>query len=400
MSKRLSIVILVLLLALAGCDSGPAPEAQPQTPPPAAGTDAPATEPAPANQPAAEPDQPQPSAQTDPAAAPPAEILAVVATVNGRPISGQMLESQVAMSEADRLMFEGATGLGEAEQAEANLMRRMEMLSNLISLELACQEALRLGYAPKDEEVEETLTELKAQYERPEELQLLLEQYGSSEADLREQIVRTLALKKWQENDFLAQIKVSDQEARAFYDQHLDSLRHGDLLRLSQIYLPIPLVGAPAQIDQAKAAAAAKGQGALKRIRQGEDFGTVAAELSGDPEAVENRGDMGWMAKGRPLPVPAPGVLEMEPGQVSELIESPLGYYIFKVTDAKPAGLEPFESVRLDIIDYLSGEKMEEALRGRMIELFEKADVQILDPQLKALYEGLSMAAPPSPEAE
>lgn len=405
MSARLLIIILVLMLALAGCDSASAPETA-NTPPPAAGADATPTDPAPADQPATEPeqpatepDQPELSAQAG-QPAPPAEVLVVVATVNGKPIDGQMLESQVAMAEGDRLMFGQMDELSDEEQAEAQLLRRLEMLSNLISLELACQEALRLGYAPKDAEVDEAMTELKAAYAKPEEFQELLEQYGSTEADLREQLIRTLALQKWQENNFLAQIKVSDEEARAFYDQHQESLRHGDLVRISQIFLPIPLVGTPAQIEKAKAAALSKGQGALKRIRQGEDFGKVAAELSGAPGAAENRGDMGWMEKGQSLPVSEPTIFEMEPGQVSELLESPMGYFLFQLTETRAAGLEPFESVRPDIVDYLSGEKMEGVLRNKMIELYQKADIQILDPKLKDIYEGLPMADLAAPAGE
>jgi len=393
MSARLSIIGLILLLALAGCDNSPAPEAQPKTPPPAAGADSAPPEPASADQ-----LEPTPAQTGQPT--PPAEVLAVVATVNGKPISGQMLESQVSMSAADRLMFEGPAELSEAEQAEANLLKRLEMLSNLISLELAGQEALRLGYTPKAEEVDEALTELKAEYEEPEELQRLLEQYGSTEADLREQLSRTMALKKWQENNFLAQIKVSDQEARDFYDQNQDSLRHGDLVRLSQIFLPLPLVGTPAQLDKAKAEARTKGQEALELIRRGADFGTVAAEMSREPEAVQNRGDMGWMEKSQSLPFFDQSILDMEPGQVSDLVESPMGLYIFKVTETRPAGLEPFESVRADIVEYLSGEKMEKALRDKMIDLFQKADIQVFDPQLKEIYEGLSMAATPAPAEE
>lgn len=399
MSNRLSIIFLILLLALAGCDNAPAPEANQKIPPPMAGADSTPEEQAPTAQ-LVDPVGPEPADQTT-QPNPPAEVLAVVATVNGQPISGQMMESQVAMAAADRLLFGGPTELSEAELAEANRLRRLEMLSNLISLELASQEALRLGYAPKDEEVEEALTALKAEYEKPEDLRQLLEQHGTTEADLREQLTHTMALKKWQENDFLAKIKVSDQEARAFYGQHQASLRHGDLVRLSQIFLPIPLAGAPAQIDKAKAEATAKGQEALQRIRQGEDFGRVAAEMSREPEAAENRGDMGWMEKNQSLPVFDQSILEMEPGQVSELLESPLGFYIFKITEIRPAGLESFENVRADIVEYLSGEKMEGALRDKMTELFQKADIQILDPQLKEMYEGLSIAvAPAAPAAD
>lgn len=395
MSSRLLIVTLVLLLALSGCDSGGAPEAERQTPPPEAveaGMDGETVplpdEPEAAGETPAEPK----TAETDQPASR-NEVPAVVATVNGSPISGQFLEGQLAMAEADSFFLGELADLSDEERAEADLRRRLEALSNLISLELACQEALGLGYAPSDEEVEKELAELKKNYEgQPESLEQIMGQYGLVEDDLRGQIRKTLALKKWRENNFLAQIKVSDEEARAFYDQNRDSFRHGDLLRVSQIFLPLPLVGTPAQIEKARTEAQAKGEMAFKLINSGVDFGTVAVELSKDRDVEKSRGDLGWIEKGQALPGFEPAVFDMEPGQVSEILETPLGLYIFKITEAKPAGLEPFESFRADLIEFLSEEKLDKVLRGKMFELFQKADIQIFDPKLKEVYEALPQA--------
>lgn len=413
MSSRLLIVTLVLLLALAGCDSSSSPEAErPASPPEAvksvepntAEVDTDGSEAAlPDKSEAAEesPDEPKTTEEDQPASQD--EIPAVVATVNGSPIARQLFEGQMAMAEADSFFLGEQADLSDEERAEADLRRRLEALSNLISLELACQEALRLGYGPSDEEVEKDLAGLKKSYEgQPESLQQIMDQYGMVEDDLRGQIRKTLALKKWRENNFLAQIKVSDEEARAFYDQNRDSFRHGDLLRISQIFLPLPLVGTPAQIEKARTEARAKGEMAFKLINSGVDFGTVAVELSKDRDVEKHRGDLGWIEKGQALPGFDPAVFDMEPGKVSEILETPVGLYIFKITEAKPAGLEPFESFRADLIEFLSEEKLDEVLRDKMLELFRKANIQIFDPKLKEVYEALPLAgltADPAGEA-
>lgn len=402
MSSKLLVVFLVLILALAGCESDGSPEAGVKAPPAEAGAqaidqaapeaeaalaEAPEPAPIPPAPEMPEADQPAQAAapvQADqPAASPDDDGSAVVATVNGRPITRQILESQLALVAAERLAFGQRDDLSEAEREELDLYWRTEILSNLISLELVSQEAERLGYAPSDEEAAREWADLKKAYEKPESLQALLDQYGYTEDDLRAQLRRTLAVKKWRENNFLAQIKADDQEARAFYDQHLDSFRHGDMVRISQIFLSIPLVGTSAQKEKARTEAQAKAETVFQVLKQGIDFGTVAAEMSDDPEAVKNRGDLGWMSKDQPLPVFDPAVFEMEPGQVSSLMESPLGFYIFKVTETKPAGLEPFEGLRADIIDYLSEEKLEKVVGDKVVELFQKGDIQILDPKLK-----------------
>ncbi len=361
--------LLILLLALAGCDGGGSSEpARDAAAPPAAGESAPPAPPA-TEAPPREADSP------------------VVATVNGTPISRQTLDSQVAMADAGRLTFGDEEPRSGEERAAEDLELRLEVLQGLISLELACQEAVRRGYEPRAEEVDEALAALKSDYESPEALSELLKRYGTTEDDLRDQMAKTMALKKWQENDFLAKIKVGDEEVRTFYDAHQEELRHGDLVRVSQIFLAVPLGIVGAEQTTAQAKARARGETALKRLEAGDDFGAVAAEISDDPEAAENRGDMGWLEKGQSLPLFDQAVSTLKPGENSALLETPMGFHILKVTDTRPAGVEPLDEVRTNIAEYLSGEKLETVLREKMIELHRAADVQIFDPQLKAAYE-------------
>jgi len=406
MSIRLFIFILAFSAALAGCD-GDTPagndgndrnnrnnQEAPAIIESRAGAASPATEAAlsPDAEKALSADQNLDSAQPS-ASVSQAGASQVVATVNGSPVSRQILESQKAMAEADGAAFGQQADLSgrEGEEAEADRQLESELLGNLITLEIACQEALRLGYAPTDEKVDEALKAIEDTYQTPEDLKNLLNQYGAGEDDVRAQLIKTLALKKWQENHFLAQIKVSEQEARQFYDQHQEAFRHGELARVSQIFLSVPLVGTPAQIEKARSAALAKGEAVQNRLKAGEDFGAVAAELSDDPNAAENRGDMGWMEKDQSFLLFDKAIFEMKIGQVSDLLDSPMGFYVFKLTATKPAGLEPFDSARPQIAEYLSRQKLQTVLQDKMTELFQKADIQIFDPELKKIYESWSM---------
>lgn len=406
MCAKLLILILALSVALIGCDGDAPARSDPQASALSetmAGPALTATEAAPS--PGGEksfPSEQQPVSGHVAVSALPEVDPQVVATVNGIPISRQILESQKALVLADRLALghQADSDGREEEGADTAEQLELEVLGNLITLEIACQEALRLSYAPSDKEVEEALKAIKEVYRQPEDLQKLLEQYGAGEDDVRAQLIKTMALKKWRENHFLAQIKVDEPEAREFYRQHQEAFRHGELARVSQIFLSVPLVASPAQKETARSAALAKGETAQNRLRSGEDFGTVAAELSDDPDAAETRGDIGWMEKGRSLPLLDQALSEMKPGQVSDMLESPMGFYILKLTGTKPAGLEPFDSARLRVVDYLSGEKLQTALRYKMAELFQKADIQIFDPELKKIYENWSTedAAPPTEE--
>ncbi|MCL2029058.1 MAG: peptidyl-prolyl cis-trans isomerase [Deltaproteobacteria bacterium] len=301
-----------------------------------------------------------------------------VARVNGEPITRRLLASQVAMAAADRPPYdehgEGFENRGGKERAAA---LEAEQLRDLIVLELACQEALRLGYAPSEEELDQALALYKKDFDEPDLIYQVLDHYGSTEEDLKKQLQKNMALKKWQANDFLSEIKVDEEEARAFYQANLEQLRHDEMLRLSQIMVGVSLLAPPAAKDQARA----KAEAALRRLAAGEDFGTVAAEVNVDPE---NRGDLGWLVQGQSLPAIEAEVWKLPVGGRTGLLETILGFHIVKVTGRRPPGVESFESLRPELVEFIAARKLEEVLDRKIRDLINSADIEILDAALQA----------------
>jgi parvulin-like peptidyl-prolyl isomerase len=78
---------------------------------------------------------------------------------------------------------------------------------------------------------------------------------------------------------------------------------------------------------------------ALARVQEGEDFATVAAELSEDEETREKGGDLGWFPKDT-VRVPttvAEAAFALQPGQVvTDVVRSYLGYHVVKVLERDP----------------------------------------------------------------
>ncbi|MGL4209388.1 MAG: peptidylprolyl isomerase [Candidatus Adiutrix sp.] len=313
---------------------------------------------------------------------------ALAARVNGVPIKQSVLNAQVAMASAGRNVFSDDSEEASGPDSHADLLNqeakardfalRSDVLSNLISLELACQEAIGQGYAPQDEEVLAALEDLKSDYDDPSQLYKDLARYGESEEQLKEQLAKTLALRNWQRFAFIEDIKVSDAEAKSFYDARIDDMAHEGMMRISQILFGVPLAAQP----NTKSEALKTAEAVLAKLQGGADFAQMAAEYSNEPDAKATGGDMGWLPLNRPQLFIDETVFNLKAGEISAVLESPVGFHIFKVTDQRPAGVEPFENVRLEIIDFLAGEKLGAAVRNRMVELRENAEIEIFDPQL------------------
>ena len=91
---------------------------------------------------------------------------------------------------------------------------------------------------------------------------------------------------------------------------------------------------------------------ALERIKKGEDFAKVAAELSKDPGG--EGGDLGWFTKDKMVPEFADAAFKMEPGQVSDPVKSQFGWHVIKVEEKRMKTFPPFEQIKDQAARYVA----------------------------------------------
>ncbi len=88
---------------------------------------------------------------------------------------------------------------------------------------------------------------------------------------------------------------------------------------------------------------------ALDLIKAGNlDFAAAAAQLSKDPGSKDKGGDVGWFPRGIMDPAFEEAAFTLEPGQISEPVNSSFGWHIIKVEEK--AAERP---VAADVLDYL-----------------------------------------------
>ena len=72
---------------------------------------------------------------------------------------------------------------------------------------------------------------------------------------------------------------------------------------------------------------------ALERVKKGEDFAALAKELTTDTATKEAGGDLGWFPRGQMVSEFEEAAFALQPGQVSEVVQSAFGYHIIKVEE-------------------------------------------------------------------
>lgn len=105
---------------------------------------------------------------------------------------------------------------------------------------------------------------------------------------------------------------------------------------------------------------------AAEAIAGGRDFAEVAREVSTDGSAQQG-GDLGWFGPGMMIPEFEEVVRNLQPGQVSEPLQTRFGWHLVRLAETRIASVPPLEQVREDLVNELRREAMQTlitSLRG------------------------------------
>lgn len=109
-----------------------------------------------------------------------------------------------------------------------------------------------------------------------------------------------------------------------------------------------------------------------KRILAGENFSKLAVELSDDPSAKNNGGDLGYFSAFQMVYPFENAVYNLKIGEVSEPVRTKYGYHIIKLTDKKPnPGKVKVEHIMIATPPSMSKEDLTKS-KNKIFEIYEK----------------------------
>jgi peptidyl-prolyl cis-trans isomerase C len=247
---------------------------------------------------------------------------------------------------------------------------RTEVVEAMVRQELLYQES-RKSVKVSDAEIDGQVKKLKDQYASEADFTNALGVLKLSPAAFRTQVERSLYVARLVETRFAAKAEVTDKEIRAYYDKNRDSFRQPEQVRASHI-----LIKADPGDEGKKAAARKKIGEILDKVRQGQDFASLARTYSEDATGPKD-GDLGYIKQGQVMKPFEETLFALKTGEVSGVVETNLGYHLIKAVDRKPEMTIPFENLKDQLRTLLKQEKGREEANASIGKVREKAAVVI-----------------------
>jgi len=294
----------------------------------------------------------------------PAVLPDPIANVGGESISKAELETAIRSVEQQNG--------GQSVPPERRDEIYRGVLDNLVSIRVLRQEVADRQMTASEADIAAHISELRKQF--PDEAafkQAMAMQHVSPEK-LRDNARMDLLVNRLLESEVNAKLSVKPGDVSAFYEKNTDKFKQSESVRASHILIIVP----PGADASAKAAAKARAEEALKAVNAGKDFAAVARRYSQDGSA-QRGGDLGFVGRGQTAPAFENAAFALQPGQISDVVESPFGFHVIKVTERRPGRAVPFPEAAPQIQQYLEQQQRQTLGKAFVDGLKAKRKVEI-----------------------
>lgn len=140
------------------------------------------------------------------------------------------------------------------------------------------------------------------------------------------------------------------QEVDARYRQNAQTFSTPEQIRASHILLK----------TEGKDAAAVRkiAEGVLARAKApNADFAALARQYSEDEQSKVMGGDLDYFSRGAMVPEFDDAAWKLQPGQISDLVQSPYGFHVIKLVDRRAASTRTIDEVRPQLEEQIKAEK-------------------------------------------
>jgi peptidyl-prolyl cis-trans isomerase SurA len=261
---------------------------------------------------------------------------------------------------------------GEAQTSQMEITQR-QVLQAMIFRRLQLQEAKKEGIVVDEDDVTSSIELIKERnrYTNDAEFAEALAKSDLTLEEFRGKVYEQIMVERLLAKHVRTSVVVSEDEITEYYQAHLDDFDQSPSVRIRHILIRFSEDPSPEDVARARARAAE----ALAKLRNGAQFAEVAAQYS-DGAAAQEGGDLGVIRQGEFDPTLERVAFSLEPGKVSDVIQTAAGLNIIRVEE-RTTGDVPIDKVRAQVRQRLYQEKLKQRMDAYFAELTQKAYIDV-----------------------
>jgi len=227
---------------------------------------------------------------------------------------------------------------------------------------------LMLEVAKKDNvevdavELENTIAMMKKSFKTEDDFRQALSKTGDTEESIKERVEKNLRLRNFVRKKFFDDTNVSDEDLKVYYDKYPERFNKGEEVRASHILFSEADKDIALEIHEL--------------LLNGEDFSEHAKTHSQCPSG-QNGGDLGFFDRGKMVPEFEQAAFEMEPGEISDLVQTQFGYHIIKLTDKRTGGKFELDEIKEQLRQSMANSIVNHKIRKYTEKLRNDAEIVI-----------------------
>ena len=280
-----------------------------------------------------------------------------------------------------------------------NLMLKDKVVNDLIVKTILDNEMKKRHIEVKKDDVDKELKETIDKIGSKDKFNEALKQNGITAAQFKKDLEEEVKIKKFV--DTLTIVKITDNDAKKFYNSNLDKFRYPDKVRASHILISadpdrikevilaqessknLTEEQIQKKVQQDLAEKHKKAERILAEAKKDPSkFAALAKNNSDDPGSAQVGGDLGYFTKDQMVEEFSKAAFSARPASVIGLVKTQFGWHIILVKDRVAAGTEPFDKVEVNIKLYLDNQAKIDALKKFVADAQKNAKIEYGDKDL------------------
>jgi foldase protein PrsA len=283
-------------------------------------------------------------------------------------INGETLPNEAVDFEFRRLRQYYASHMTSEQLKKNEGKLRDQAKEQAIGAKLLLTEAGRLDIQVPETLIDKKLQPIMEQSGGKEVFNQRLQDNGITEQQMRDNISEGCKVDLLIERICTGISDPTEDEMKAFFDNNKEHYVQPERVAASHI-----LIRPDSSSDADRVVAESRLEGIAQEIREGKDFGDLAAQHSECPSGKQNGGSLGWFSHGMMVPEFEEAAFNMAVGEISDIIETQFGFHIIMKTAEDAGGPAAFEEARDKIRDLIRHDQRGKCVAAYVADLKGKA---------------------------